>query len=139
MTPADVIAGRARWCVVDGDAAGEGGGMTTIPCRCPSCGRLWLALTAPLDGPMPPHRWPGDSTWCGALYTVRDAAREYAADAEARAEDYRYRAEVRRLAMASPLRGELPGDVADLCRWDDRAAVWAQRALWVRAVIGGGL
>jgi hypothetical protein len=122
-----------------------------VPCRCPSCGRVWAAWPTLPDHPLPAHQPRGAERECTALVmvtidgqniarraTVRDAAEEYALDAEVRAEGYRYRAEVRRLTMTAPLRGELPGDVADLCRWDARAAVWAQRALWVRAAIGGG-
>jgi hypothetical protein len=128
--------------------------MTTpVPCRCPSCGRVWAAWPTLPGDPLPRHRAKRSATWCTATVTamqdsgpdivrpatVLDAAHEYADDAAKRAEDYRYLASVCRLAMAAPLRGELSGDVADLVWWDARAAVWSQRALWVRAAIGGGL
>jgi hypothetical protein len=70
--------------------------------------------------------------------TVLDAAHAYVAEADAYAVNYRFLAATMRRAIADPIRGEHPGDVEDVIHWDDRAAVWAQRALWVRAAIGGG-
>lgn len=133
--------------------------MKALPCRCPTCGRVWAAWPALPSDPLPRHRvprstptpltryeWPDGAPMCRATITegettrpatVLDAAREYALHAEVLAAGYRYRAEVRRLAMTAPLRGERPGDVRKLITWDDRAAVWAQRAARVRAVVGG--
>jgi hypothetical protein len=114
-----------------------------IPCRCPACGRVWRAWPTLPANYLPTHREPRGASLCTAMVpvdgkdprraTVLDAVRAYVIHAEARAESYRFRADVRRDVMR--VRGELPGDVADLCRWDARAAVWAQRALWVRAAI----